>query len=230
MSARAAGRLLRSCALAAGLLGCASGQDPTLRTVVVHYEARRVDELAAEGLRVDWHSVSGNLRVGNVVPTNWLAAVSARPEASQDRESGDEQGTFGILEGRTGRLSTSVGARPAMRALTPYGARVESGAAQVGSGFDVMPHVLANGSVRLDFSPFDARLDPRASDESGDPVVEHNAAATMVMAPPGAKVAVGGLARDSTAGAGRSFSGFGTATAREERVLVVWVEVEAPED
>lgn len=201
-------------------------QDRALRNVTVHYESRRVDELESEGLRVDWQVVSGNVRLGNVVLPRREGVVAVRPEADRERESGGVQGMLRVLEGQPGRISTGVDVPVATRTLTPYGVREDSAFVQAESGFDVTPHVLGDGRVRLDFAPFEERLGPRVI---GGPVVERTTAATSTTVAPGVKVAIGGLARDSTANGRRSFSGFGSARAHEERVLVVWVEVESPE-
>jgi type II secretory pathway component HofQ len=198
-------------------------QDRALRNVTVHYESRRVDELESEGFRVDWQVVSGNVRVGSVVLPRRESAVAVRPEAGRERESGDTVGMLRVLEGQPGRISTGVDVPVATRTLTPYGVREEGVFVQAESGFDVTPFVLGDGRVRLDFAPYEERLGPRVI---GGPVVERTAAATSVTLAPGAKAAVGGLARDSTASGGSPFSGIGRARAREERVLVVWVEVE----
>lgn len=222
MSTRA-GRC-RSLALTIAAAACAeASQEPALRNIVVHYESRRVDQLASEGLRVDWQAVSGKRRVGSIALRPPETVVAARSEAGRERERGSLQGMLEVLEGESGRIPTGVDVPAATRALTPYGVREDSSFAEAESGFEVTPQLLGDGRVRLDLAPFDGRLGPRAV---GGPIGERSAATTTVTLAPGAKVAVGGLARDSTSSGGSLFSGIGRAEVREERVLVVWVEVE----
>ena len=218
-SARRGRRRLRRCALAAALVACASARDPSLHDVTIHYESRRVDELAAEGLRVEWQTVSGNLRVGNVVGVREHAAVGAQTEQGGERDV--EQGELRVVEGEAARIATGVGEPAAARMLTPYGMREEAAGESV---YDVTPHVLGDGRVRLDFAPFDERRGPPAV---GCPAGAPAGPAASVTVAPGAKAALGGFARDSTA-RGSGFAGIGERRPREERVLVVWIEVEAP--
>ncbi len=222
MNARASLRPRLPLILALALSACA-GHDPSLREVLVRYESRGVAELAAEGLRVDWQAVSGKLRVGDVVPARSLPAVTAAPPAAPERESEPE--TLEILEGESGRIATDVGASVVSRALTPYGVPdpylVEEPALE--PGFDVTARVLPDGRVRLELVRGDERAGPPVA---GGPDGPRRPATTVTIAP-GTRVAIGALARESGS-SGLPFSSIGRAEAREERVLVVWVEVESP--
>ncbi len=209
-------------ALLMAAVACAGSRDPSLHDVLVHYESRRVDELDAEGLRIDWQAVSGKLRVGNVVPRRSEPPVSAPPPAERERES--ERESLRMLEGESGRIATDVGAPIATRALIPYRVREAiSFDDEAEAGFDVTPHVLSDGRVRLELTPFDERFGPPGE---GGPQAARPAPAATVTVAPGARVAIGGLAHESTASGGSGFSSIGRPEVREERVLVVWVEVE----
>jgi hypothetical protein len=222
MSERAGRRWLRPLALTIAATACAGApRDPALREVLVHYESLGVDELASEGLRVDWRAVSGKLRLGHVVVRRPDTSVAARPQAEGEGERDPVQGTLSLLEGEPGRIPTGVDLPVATRTLMPYGAPQDT-TSERESGFDVTAHVLRDGRVRLELVPFDERLGPR----EGGPVAPRSAPATAVTVAPGEKVAVGALARDSTSSATGAFSAIGRAPAREERVLIVWVELE----
>jgi type II secretory pathway component HofQ len=196
-------------------------QDRSLHTVVVHYESRRVEDLEDAGLRVDWQVEGGDVRAGNLLPTRSGANVVPQPEASPGREQAGAPGVLRVFEGRTGRIAAGTEAPAATRTLTPYGVDATTTPVQVESGLEVTPHVLGDGRVRLDLASFDARLAARLLE---GPVVQ-GAAETSVTVSPGEKVALGRVARGSARGGGflsRIFGG----RSREERVLVVWVEVE----
>ena len=197
-------------------------QDRALRNVVVHYESRRLDELEAEGLRVDWQVAAGDLRVGNVLLPRRDSAVAVRPEARSGREQGGVQGMLRVLEGQPGRIAAGLELPVTTRTRLPYGVREDTTPVQVASGFEVIPHVMGDGRLRLDIAPFDDRV---ASRVVGGVVVERSGSQTTVTLSPGEKVVVGGLARDSTSSRG-SLSGFASDRSREERVIVVWAEVD----
>jgi type II secretory pathway component HofQ len=92
------------------------------------------------------------------------------------------------------------------------------------AGFDVTPHVLPDGRVRLEFTPFDER---HAAPEREGQQAAHPAPSTTVTVAPGARIAIGARAHESTASSGSGFASIGSARPREERVLVVEVEIEA---
>jgi type II secretory pathway component HofQ len=196
-------------------------QDRALRNVVVHYESRRMDELEAEGLRVDWQVVSGKVRVGNVRLSRSETTVAVRPAGEQERDRGSVQGMLRVMEGQPGRIAAGVEVPVATHTLTPYGVREDAEVVEAASGFDVTPHLLGDGRVRLEIAPYEARLAPPTL---GGPVIERAGAQTTVTVAPGEKVALGSLARDS-ASSGWGFLGFGRKQSREARVLLVWVEL-----
>ncbi len=198
-------------------------QDRALRNVVVHYESRRLDELASEGVRVAWQVVAGDLRIGNVALPGRENVVALRSEAGRAREQGGVQGMLRVLEGQPGRIAAGVDLPVTTRTRTPIGVREDTTVVQVASGFEVIPHVLGDGRVRLDIAPFDDRVTGRVGGES---VVERTGAETSVTLAPGERVAVGSLVRDSGSSRGAVLSGFGSERAREERVMVVWAELE----
>jgi type II secretory pathway component GspD/PulD (secretin) len=197
-------------------------QDRALRNVVVHYESRRLDEIEAEGLRVDWQVAAGDLRVGNVPLPRRDSAVAVRPEARSGREQGGVQGMLRVLEGQPGRIAAGLELPVTTRTLSRTGVREDTTPMQVASGFEVVPHVMGDGRLRLDIAPFDDRV---ASRVVGGVVVERSGSQTTVTLSPGERVAVGSVARDSASQRG-SLSGFASDRSREERVMVVWAEVD----
>jgi len=217
VSARGRRPLLSMLAVAAA--ACA-GHDPSLHDLVVRYASLPVSELEAEGLRVEWQTVSGKLRVGNVVPAHSLPAVGAPAPSDRKREpEPPEPEELEIVEGEPGRLWTDVGVPITSGALMPYGVPEDPEFAEpTETGFDVTPRVLPDGRVRLELVPFDTRHAPVAASESHP---AHAPAATTVTVAPGSRVAIGALA----GAAGGTFSTIGQAAPREERVLVVEVEV-----
>jgi type II secretory pathway component GspD/PulD (secretin) len=128
-----------------------------------------------------------------------------------------------VLEGQPGRIAAGVDLPVTTRTRTPIGVREDTTVVQVASGFEVIPHVLGDGRVRLDIAPFDDRVAGRVG---GGPVVERTGSETSVTLAPGERVAVGSLVRDSGSSRGAVLSGFGSERAREERVMVVWAELE----
>jgi type II secretory pathway component HofQ len=146
--------------------------------------------------------------------------VAAGAERERDRDA--VQGMIRVIEGSAGHVSAGVEVPVSARALTPYGVREERGLVRAASGFDVTPQVLGDGRVRLEIAPFDERL---AAPSAGGTVVERAGASTAITVMPGEKVAIGSLARESTSG-GVGFVGIGREESREERVILVWVDLE----
>jgi hypothetical protein len=199
-------------------------QDRALRNVVVHYESRRLDELVGEGVRVDWQVVAGELRIGNLVLPRRDSVVALRPEAGRAREQGGVQGMLRVLEGQPGRIAAGVDLPVTTRTRTPFGVREDTTVVPVASGFEVIPHLMGDGRVRLDIAPFDDRVAGRVGD--GGAVVERSGSETSITLAPGERVALGSLVRDSSSSRGDLLSGFGSERAREERVMVVWAELD----
>jgi type II secretory pathway component GspD/PulD (secretin) len=198
-------------------------QDRPLRNVVVHYESRRADELDAEGLRVDWQVVAGDLRVGNVVRPRRDGFVAVRPEAHRAREQGGATGMLRVLEGQPGRIAAGVELPVTTRTRTRHGVREDAFSVPVESGLEVIPHLMGDGRVRLEIAPFDDRV---VGHVVGGPVVERTGSRTSVTLAPGERVAVASLVRDSASSGESLGSGIGSARSREERVIVVWVDLE----
>ena len=202
--------------LTIALAACA-GHDPSLHDLVVRYASLPVADLEAQGLRVEWRSVTRKLRIGDVVPAHPLPSVAAPPPSDRRREIELEELEF--VEGEPGRLWSDVGAPVAPGALMPYGVPEDPQFVEpTETGFDVTARVLPDGRVRLELVPFDTRHAPVAASASQP---AHAPAPTSVTVAPGSKVAIGDLPR----AAGGSFSTIGRAAPREERVLVVEVEV-----
>ena len=196
-------------------------QDQALRNVVVHYESRRASELTSSGVRVAWQVAGGGVRVGNVFLPGAGNAVALRPEASQGREYGGSQGMLRVLEGQPARISAGVEVPVTTRSVSPWGVQSNTALVQAESGFEVVPRVLGDGRVRLDVSPFDARV---AGGRPGQPVIERSGGATSVVVAPGERAAIASLAGSrSTSGSG--LSGGGTASSSDEVLLLVWVEL-----
>jgi type II secretory pathway component HofQ len=196
-------------------------QDQALRNVVVHYESRRASELASSGVRVAWQVAGGGVRVGNVFLPGAGNAVAVRPEAGQGREQGGSQGMLRVLEGHPARIAAGVEVPVTTRSVSPWGVQTNTALVQAESGFEVVPRVLGDGRVRLDVSPFDARV---AGGAPGRPLIERSGGATSVVVAPGERAAIASLGgARSTSGTGTT--GFGTTASSDEVVLVVWVEI-----
>jgi hypothetical protein len=191
--------------------------------VVVHYESRRLADLEAAGIHVDWQVASGSVRVGNVVLPRVDTVVAVQPEAAREREAGGLRGTLRVLEGETGRIASGVEVPVTRLHRTPYALHETTSFVSADSGFEVTPRVQGDGRVRLALAPFDARLGPGLG---AGPSVARSSAETVVNLAPGETVAVGGLTRESIASDRDLFTGAARESAREESVLLVRVEVD----
>jgi len=197
-------------------------QDQALRNVVVHYESRRASDLASSGVRVAWQAANGGVRVGNVFVPGAGNAVAVRPEAGEGRQQGGSQGMLRVLEGQPARIAAGVDVPVVTRSVSRWGVETNTALVAAESGFEVVPRVLGDGHVRLEVSPFDARV---AGGAPGRPVIARSGGATSVVVAPGERAAIASLgSARSTSAAG--LSGGGTTTSNDELLLVVWVELE----
>ncbi len=82
-------------------------QDRKLRTVVLHYGNKRLQDLEARGIDVRWTAQAGSFRIGNVRrPRGSGSSVSVRAN-DVDRSSAETlSGVLRVQEGETGRIET----------------------------------------------------------------------------------------------------------------------------
>jgi hypothetical protein len=160
--------------------------DRSPRTVVLHYESRRSDELDAAGLRVLWSAALGLLRVGNVRSPAGGTSVRVAPFGERRREGEQLSGTLRVLEGGRGRIAT--GALVPVRIRQRVAGRLRSTPAWVEaeSGFEARPRVLGDGRVQIEIAPFAGEL-------QDDGRVATRSAATTVVVEPGETLAIGAI-------------------------------------
>jgi len=197
-------------------------QDRALRNVVLHYESRTANELDAAGIRVAWGTATGSFRIGNARVPEGGAHLFVEPELSQLRGSGTFGGTLRVLEGQSGQIATGVDVPVTTLRSSRFGVEERTSFASADSGFWVTPRVLGDGSVRLDFAPFDARI---AGQMRAGLVVEHSGAETTITAKPGDTVALAGLST-AVSVRGADAAGAQRSSLSGERIMLLRVELE----
>jgi hypothetical protein len=157
--------------------------DEARPTVVLHYESRRLGDLEARGIRVDWQVSAGDVRVGNVHAPPGVDLLVIRPFDLRAERSASLAGMLRIQDGQSGRIETG-NAVPVVEHVSPWESRVTTVSAV--SGFEARPRVQADGRVRVSLQPFEGRL-------LRDGSVQQSGASTEVLVVPGETVAIGGL-------------------------------------
>lgn len=197
--------------------------DRRLRSVVLHYESRGLREIEAAGVQVAWSAGSGALRVGNVIwPRGETGAVIV-PEGFAGTREGGFAGSLRLIEGESGRLLTGtsvpVTTRRVERGFGGVVVRESQRQLHANSGFDARARILGDGRVQVDLAPFEAELGAGGT-------VRRSSAETSVVVEPGESVAVGGFDLGSSERSGSIVSGARDEREREQRVLLLRVEVE----
>ena len=191
--------------------------DRAPRSVVLRYESRRLDQLEARGLRIDWSAGAGDLRVGSVIPPDDARGLRATGFAVGSEREGGLAGVVRVLEGRSGRIATGASAPLTRRSLLD----VRTDWVTAASGFEARPRILGDGRVQVELRPGEASLD-----EGGG--VRFTSAATTLTLRPGETVAIGSIER----GDRRRLRGGRVTSAgqdeRSSRVLLLTVQVEDP--
>ncbi|HBZ70825.1 MAG TPA: hypothetical protein DEP35_14260 [Deltaproteobacteria bacterium] len=193
------------------------------RSVVLRYESSRLQELADQGIRVDWAGAAGPLRVGTLAFPGKGAEAGIRGAADLGARESDLAGEVRILEGGSGRLLTGLSVPlttqgvsagepglPVHRATTFVSA---------GSGFEAQPRILGDGRIQLELRSIDAEL------RAGERVASSTSATTLLLEP-GKTVVLGGLSRDVDAGNARLAAAAGSSQRRDERLLLLTATVE----
>lgn len=193
-------------------------QDRRRRTVLLRYESRRADELAAQEIRVDWSTGGESLRVGNVILPTDRTGVRASGRVIQSNREDSLAGTLRVLDGEAGHIGT--GRQVPVRSRGIFNSQLAFVEAE--RGFTARPRILSDDRVQVEIQPTDEVVDDRGR-------VEFTGAATTVIVKPGETVALGGLSRSS--GGHREGSRVITASevARDERILLLTVEIEGAE-
>ncbi|HXK21303.1 MAG TPA: secretin N-terminal domain-containing protein [Myxococcota bacterium] len=196
--------------------------DVRTRSVLLRYESRGEQELAARGARVLWSTDLGSLRIGNVA---WPGGSRAEVRADEGvtRSSGMLAGTLRILDGQTGHIGTGASVPVTTRRMQPGPAgpmwTKSTSYVSADSGFEASPRILGDGRIELSLRPFDASV-------ARDGTIAHSGASTRIVLEPGRTVALGGILRDAQSEQRSAFSGAGTSRSGDESLLLVTAEIE----
>jgi hypothetical protein len=191
-------------------------QDRKLRSVVIHYDTKRVRDLEAEGFDVRWNVEAGDFRIGNVRrPPGSGSAVTVRAGEVERRADETFSGQLRVTEGESGRIETGQ--------TVPFTTRDRLGSSTqfvtASTGFEAHPRILGDGRVQVDLAPFSGHFGRGGK-------IDSTGASTVITVTPGETVAVGGLERSSDASNTTLPSGAQQASARDESVLLLRVDVE----
>lgn len=196
-------------------LGLLAELDHPARSVVLHYESQRLEDLEARGVRIAWSVSAGSVRIGNVHAPPGVDLLAIRPFAERRKESSQLAGMLRVQDGQSARIETGTSV-PFVQHVSPWESQV--GYASAASGFEATPRVQGDGLVRVALLPFEGELGRGGA-------IHSRGAATDVTVKPGEIVAVGSLSRTQE----RSTRGLGGAASEqryEEWVLLLRVEVE----
>jgi len=203
-------------------LALLSTLDVRTRSVLLRYESRGAQELAARGARVIWSTDAGALRIGNV---SWPGGSRAEIHADEGvtHGSGTLAGTLRILDGQTGRIATGTSVPVTTRRVQPGPAgptwTESTSYVAADSGFEASPRILGDGRIELALRPFDARV-------ARDGTIAHSSSSTRIVLEPGRTVALGGILRDAQSEQRSALSGAGTSRSGDESLLLVTAEIE----
>jgi type II secretory pathway component GspD/PulD (secretin) len=190
-------------------------QDQRRRTVVMRYESKRLDELAAAQIRVDWSAGGGSFRVGNVIFPGGRTGARVSGRALESHGESSLAGTLRLLDGEVGQIGTGrsvpVHTRGVFTSSTTF--------VTAERGFTARPRVLAEDRVQVEIAPTDDTVDDRGR-------VEFTGAATTVIVKPGETVALGGISRSGDEHRAGSRVITASERAKGERVLLLTVDVE----
>lgn len=208
--------LLGDPAAVAETLSLLAAQDRPARSVVIHYEERRLSELRDRGAEVRWSVGEGELRVGNVEGAE-APGVEVTTRDLRAGASGDHAGTLRVLDGGSGRITTG---RVVPVRTERHDGRHDTLLVSADTGFEVTPRILGDGRVQLDLVPFGAEVLPDGS------IATSGAATRVVLEPDGEPLVIGGIARELGTASESTLSGRREASSSDERVLLVRVEVD----
>jgi type II secretory pathway component HofQ len=195
--------------------------DVRTRSVLLRYESRGAQELAARGARVTWSADAGALRIGNVA---WPGGSHASVHVDEGvmHGGGTLAGTLVILDGQTGRIATGASVPVTTRRVQPGPAgpmwTESTSYVAADSGFEASPRILGDGRIELSLRPFDASV-------GRDGTIAHSSSSTRIVLEPGRTVALGGILRDSQSEQRSALSGAGTSHS-DESLLLVTAEIQ----
>jgi len=127
-------------------------QDRGRRNVVLRYESRRRDEIAAVGIRIDWSVGAGSLRVGNVIVPGPEEGARVRSSALASERRGGFQGLVRVLDGEVGHIGSGRS--------VPVRSFDELAFVEAERGFLARPKILGDGRVRVEISANEGQLLP----------------------------------------------------------------------
>ncbi len=190
-------------------------QDQKRRMVVMRYESKRVDELAAKEIRVDWSAGSGSVRVGNVIYPGEETGVRVSGRAIQSHGEDSLSGILRVMDGEEGHIgrgrSVPVHSGGILTSSTTF--------VSAERGFTARPRILGEDRVQVEITPTDDTVDDHGR-------VEFTGATTTVTVKAGETVALGGISRSSDEHQMGSRVITASAAAKEERVLLLTVDIE----
>jgi hypothetical protein len=186
--------------------------DRPLRQLVLTQELRELKELDALSARIAWKVSYGSFRIGTLpmASDGIHIALGARRESRQSTT----RNILRLLEGSTGHILTGK-AVPFVYEL--YWGNVTLVPAE--TGFEVTATMLGDGRAHLELRPFSGRLEDRG--------LRYIAAATTIDVTPGETVVFAEVAHEADETTVNP-SGGARARGREQQVLLISVEVEAP--
>ena len=196
--------------------------DVRTRSVLLRYESRGAQELAARGARVTWSTDAGPLRIGNVA---WPGGSQATVHVDEGvtHGSGTLAGTLVILDGQTGRIATGASVPVTTRRVHPGPAgpmwTESTSYVAADSGFEASPRILGDGRIELSLRPFDASV-------GRDGTIAHSRSSTRIVLEPGRTVALGGIARDAQSEQRSALSGGSATRGGDESLLLVTAEIQ----
>ncbi len=190
-------------------------QDQKRRTVLIRYESKRADELAAEQIRVDWSAGGESLRVGNVIFPTDRTGVRASGRVIQSNQEDSLAGTLRVLDGEVGHIGS--GRQVPVRSRGIFTSQLAFVGAE--RGFTARPRILSDDRVQVEIQPTDDDVDDLGR-------VEFTGAATTVIVKPGETVALGGITRSTDGHREGSRVITASEVARRERVLLLTVDID----
>jgi hypothetical protein len=196
-------------------LALIAAQDRALRTVVLEYEMQRGSQLASQGIRVDWGTSEGPVRIGNLKTPAGETRVRVVPQAERGRVSSSFASTVRILEGQWARIAT--GETAAIHTRHRRGTTTTLVPAD--SGLEAHARILGDGRVLLELRPFEARF-------QRDGRIATSEAVTTLTVDPGKTVVIAGLSGGQGAASLDAFSGAASSSASDERLLLITVRIE----
>jgi len=190
-------------------------QDQRRRMVVLRYESKRIEELEAAQIRVDWTAGGGSFRVGNVIFPGGRTGALVTGGAHQSHGESTLAGTLRLLDGEVGRIGSG-------RSVPVHSGGVFTSSTTFVSaerGFTARPRILSEDRVQVEITPSDDTVDDHGR-------VEFTGASTTVIVKPGETVALGGISSSGDQHRRGTRVLAGSERSKDERLLLLSVDVE----